>query len=98
VTSRWTAARIGLSESVRVLEAAGARGVEVGDLLERQAGGAGKVRRVYLRIIHGPEYTLPENLQRLWERGLSGKRSLARGHALGDRTTKKAAGAGGLGT
>ncbi|MEL7523859.1 MAG: polynucleotide kinase-phosphatase, partial [Cyanobacteria bacterium J06553_1] len=31
----------------------------------------------YLRIIYGPEYTLPENLERLRKRGLSRKRSLA---------------------
>ena len=31
----------------------------------------------YLRIIYGPEYTLPENLQRLRNRGLGHKRSLA---------------------
>jgi hypothetical protein len=31
----------------------------------------------YLRIIYGPEYTLPENLERLRRRGLSTKRSLA---------------------
>lgn len=31
----------------------------------------------YLRIIYGPEYTLPENLERLKQRGLSRKRSLA---------------------
>ncbi len=31
----------------------------------------------YLRIIYGPEYLLPENLERLRERGLSAKRSLA---------------------
>lgn len=38
----------------------------------------------YLRIIYGPEYDLPENLERLRERGLSGKRSLAlREFALG---------------
>ena len=38
----------------------------------------------YLRIIYGPEYTLPEHLERLRERGLSGKRSLAlREFALG---------------
>jgi protein phosphatase len=37
-----------------------------------------KVRgREYLRIIYGPEYTLPENLNRLRARGLSSKRSLA---------------------
>lgn len=38
----------------------------------------------YLRIIYGPEYTEPENLNRLRSRGLSGKRSLAlREFALG---------------
>jgi protein phosphatase len=44
-----------------------------------------KVRgREYLRIIYGPEYTLPENLQRLRSRGLGAKRSLAvREFALG---------------
>jgi protein phosphatase len=44
-----------------------------------------KVRgREYLRIIYGPEYTMPENLQRLKSRGLSAKRSLAlREFALG---------------
>jgi polynucleotide kinase-phosphatase len=31
----------------------------------------------YLRIIYGPEYDLPQNLERLRQRGLSGKRSLA---------------------
>ena len=31
----------------------------------------------YLRIIYGPEYTLPENKERLRNRGLSAKRSLA---------------------
>jgi protein phosphatase len=40
--------------------------------------------REYLRIIYGPEYTLPQHLERLRERGLSGKRSLAlREFALG---------------
>jgi protein phosphatase len=40
--------------------------------------------REYLRIIYGPEYTLPEHLVRLRERGLSAKRSLAlREFALG---------------
>lgn len=40
--------------------------------------------REYLRIIYGPEYTAPENLERLRSRGLSGKRSLAlREFALG---------------
>ncbi|ABA21216.1 polynucleotide 2',3'-cyclic phosphate phosphodiesterase / polynucleotide 5'-hydroxyl-kinase / polynucleotide 3'-phosphatase [Trichormus variabilis ATCC 29413] len=38
----------------------------------------------YLRIIYGPEYSAPENLQRLRQRGLSLKRSLAmREFALG---------------
>jgi len=38
----------------------------------------------YLRIIYGPEYTLPHNLDRLRSRGLSVKRSLAlREFALG---------------
>jgi protein phosphatase len=38
----------------------------------------------YLRIIYGPEYTAPENLDRLRSRGLSTKRSLAiREFALG---------------
>jgi protein phosphatase len=40
--------------------------------------------REYLRIIYGPEYTAPENLDRLRARGLSAKRSLAlREFALG---------------
>ena len=30
--------------------------------------------REYLRIIYGPEYTAPENLERLRSRGLSAKR------------------------
>ncbi|WP_067721596.1 polynucleotide kinase-phosphatase [Nocardia yamanashiensis] len=38
----------------------------------------------YLRIIYGPEYLRPENLTRLRQRGLGGKRSLAlREYALG---------------
>lgn len=40
--------------------------------------------REYLRIIYGPEYTQPEHLKRLRERGVSTKRSLAlREFALG---------------
>ena len=44
-----------------------------------------KVRgREYLRLIYGPEYTLPGKLERLRERGLGGKRGLAvREFALG---------------
>jgi protein phosphatase len=37
-----------------------------------------KVRGLdYLRMIYGPEYDAPDNLSRLRERGLGGKRSLA---------------------
>ncbi|CAN5495179.1 polynucleotide kinase-phosphatase [soil metagenome] len=40
--------------------------------------------REYLRLIYGPEYTVPESLERLRQRGVSGKRSLAiREFALG---------------
>jgi len=40
--------------------------------------------REYLRIIYGPEYTAPEHLDRLRQRGLAAKRSLAaREFALG---------------
>lgn len=40
--------------------------------------------REYLRLIYGPEYTAPENIDRLRARNLSGKRSLAiREYALG---------------
>lgn len=40
--------------------------------------------REYLRIIYGPEYTLEENFERLRERSLGAKRSLAlREFALG---------------
>jgi protein phosphatase len=40
--------------------------------------------REYLRLIYGPEYALPENLERLRQRGLGAKRSLAlREFALG---------------
>lgn len=40
--------------------------------------------REYLRLIYGPEYTLPEHLERLRRRGLGAKRSLAlREFALG---------------
>ena len=44
-----------------------------------------KVRgREYLRLIYGPEYTLPEKLERLRQRGVSKKRGLAiREFALG---------------
>lgn len=50
-----------------------------------------KVRgQEYLRIIYGPEYDVPENLVRLRERGLGGKRNLAlREFALGHEALKR---------
>jgi protein phosphatase len=33
--------------------------------------------REYLRIIYGPEYDLPQHIERLRQRGISAKRSLA---------------------
>ena len=49
----------------------------------------------YLRIIYGPEYDLPEHLERLRERGLGGKRPNAlREFALGhEALTRFVAGA-----
>ena len=42
------------------------------------------LRRTQRNPIYGPEYTLPEHLERLRERGVAGKRSLAhREFALG---------------
>ncbi len=51
-----------------------------------------KVRgREYLRIIYGPDYTEPANLERLRERGLGHKRSLAaREYALGIEALERA--------
>jgi protein phosphatase len=44
----------------------------------------------YLRIIYGPEYDAPENIVRLRERGLGGKRNLAlREFALGHEALKR---------
>jgi|SRR5665213_282413 len=50
-----------------------------------------KVRgREYLRIIYGPEYDAPDNLSRLRERGVTGKRNLAvREFALGHEGLKR---------
>lgn len=50
-----------------------------------------KVRgREYLRIIYGPEYDAPDNLMRLRQRGLGGKRALAlREFALGHEALKR---------
>lgn len=52
-----------------------------------------KVRgREYLRIIYGPDYTEPDNLARLRQRGLGHKRSLAaREYALGLESLERAA-------
>ncbi len=52
-----------------------------------------KVRgREYLRIIYGPDYTEPANLERLRSRGLGHKRSLAgREYALGLEALERAA-------
>src|SRR5687768_14534386 len=63
--------------------------VKPADFLARWKNGlvqpALKVRgREYLRLIYGPDYTRPEHLQRLRERGVGTKRSLAmREFALG---------------
>ena len=80
VTAWWT-----------TLTGSGGEGVVVKPLPFVAMGARGLVQpavkcrgREYLRIIYGPEYTLPDNLGRLRQRGLSGKRSLAlREFALG---------------
>jgi protein phosphatase len=69
----------------------GGEGMVVKPLLFVEKGRRGIVQpgvkcrgREYLRIIYGPEYTLPEHLDRLRSRGLGRKRSLAlREFALG---------------
>ncbi|HLP52924.1 MAG TPA: polynucleotide kinase-phosphatase [Chitinophagales bacterium] len=50
-----------------------------------------KIRgREYLRIIYGPEYTAPENMERLKKRGVSAKRTLAaKEFALGAEALEK---------
>lgn len=73
------------------LTAAGGEGMVVKPAANLTRGTRGlvqpgvKVRgREYLRIIYGPDYTLPENLERLRKRGLNRKRTLAlREYALG---------------
>ena len=73
------------------LTAAGGEGMVVKPLDFAVRGPRGLVQpavkcrgREYLRIIYGPEYDAPENLQRLRSRGLAAKRSLAlREFALG---------------
>ncbi|MFC0547326.1 polynucleotide kinase-phosphatase [Kutzneria chonburiensis] len=86
------------AESVRAgvrwweeLTAAGGEGMVVKPLANMMRGRRGlvqpglKVRgREYLRIIYGPDYTEPGNIDRLRQRGLAAKRSLAaREYALG---------------
>ncbi|MDH5410717.1 MAG: polynucleotide kinase-phosphatase, partial [Alphaproteobacteria bacterium] len=73
------------------MTAAGGEGMVVKPLDWIQRDGRGLVQpavkcrgREYLRIIYGPEYTAPTDLERLRRRGLSHKRSLAlREFALG---------------
>ncbi len=73
------------------LTAAGSEGMVVKPAANLTRGRKGlaqpglKVRgREYLRIIYGPDYTEPANLERLRQRGLGHKRSLAlREYALG---------------
>ncbi|WP_410675596.1 polynucleotide kinase-phosphatase [Amycolatopsis sp. cmx-4-68] len=73
------------------LTAAGGEGMVVKPAANLTRGTRGlvqpgvKVRgREYLRIIYGPDYTLPANLERLRKRGLNRKRMLAlREYALG---------------
>ena len=75
----------------RELTDAGGEGMVVKPLANLTRGGKGlvqpgiKVRgREYLRIIYGPDYTEPANLERLRERNLGHKQSLAlREYALG---------------
>jgi protein phosphatase len=74
-----------------VLTATGGEGMVVKPATFVAAGARGPVQpalkcrgREYLRLIYGPEYDFPENLERLRARGLGAKRSLAlREFALG---------------
>ena len=80
------------------LTAAGGEGMVVkpfGNLVQTEKGWAQpgvKVRgREYLRIIYGPDYTEPANLERLRDRNLGHKRSLAaREYALGVEALERA--------
>jgi PNKP (polynucleotide 5'-kinase/3'-phosphatase) family adenylyltransferase-like protein len=81
------------------LTAAGGEGMVVKPAANLARGKRGlvqpglKVRgREYLRIIYGPDYTEPANLERLRSRGLGHKRSLAeREYALGLEALDRAA-------
>ncbi|GAB3422637.1 polynucleotide kinase-phosphatase [Flindersiella endophytica] len=93
-----------VAEAVRWWEdltAAGGEGMVVKPYANLSRGAKGLVQpgvkcrgREYLRIIYGPDYTEPANLERLRDRGLGRKRSLAlREYALGlealDRVAKR---------
>ncbi|WP_380170159.1 polynucleotide kinase-phosphatase [Kineococcus sp. DHX-1] len=73
------------------LTAAGGEGMVVKPLANRVRTGRGMVQpalkvrgREYLRLVYGPDYAEPEHLERLRQRSLGRKRSLAlREHALG---------------
>jgi protein phosphatase len=81
------------------LTAAGGEGMVVKPYTNLTRGSRGltqpgiKVRgREYLRIIYGPDYTEPENLEQLRQRNLGHKRSLAlREYALGLEALERAA-------
>jgi protein phosphatase len=81
------------------LTAAGGEGMVVKPYTDLTRGGRSliqldiKVRgRDYLRIIYGPDYTEPENLERLRQRGPRPRTSLAlRGYALGLEALERAA-------
>ncbi|HEY5202776.1 MAG TPA: polynucleotide kinase-phosphatase, partial [Acidothermaceae bacterium] len=81
------------------MTAAGGEGMVVKPLSNLTRGARGlvqpglKVRgREYLRIIYGPDYTEPPNLERLRPRNLGHKRSLAaREYALGLESLERAA-------
>jgi protein phosphatase len=81
------------------MTAAGGEGMVVKPLANLRRGTRGlvqpglKVRgREYLRIIYGPDYTEPANLERLRSRNLGHKRSLAaREYALGLESLERAA-------
>ena len=81
------------------LTAGGGEGMVVkpfANLVKAQKGWAQpgiKVRgREYLRIIYGPDYTEPANLERLRDRGLGHKRSMAaREYALGIESLERVA-------
>ncbi|MBS0473512.1 MAG: polynucleotide kinase-phosphatase [Proteobacteria bacterium] len=101
-STRWQGLDLGgdISGAVRWWEdvvASGGEGMVVKpkDFIAKGAKGviqpALKVRGPeYLRIIYGPEYDAPENISRLRQRGLGGKRNLAlREFALGHEALRR---------